>query len=183
MSYDAVFRSYAKYISQLEVKACGDNQLIQVLRGLGVQIVDEESCEKPTVEVYKNGRRHFKFVGSIDADTTWAILNLLVRISNGVVHLSPQEMDLVRDLDSAIRLYVDVGCVKCLELIDLLGQITLVNERTELEVLDLRSVPGEAERDKVVEAPKVVYKGRKVDGNLPSMAVLKTLQKVQSGAL
>ena len=183
MSYDSVFRSYSKFISDLEIRGCGENQLLQVIRSFGVSVKEEGGCEVPTVEVLKDGRRYLKFVGSIDADTTWAILNLLVRISNGLVHLGPQELGVAKQLDSAIRLYVDVGCVKCLELIDLLGQVVIANERTELEVLDMRSVPKEAEKDKVVEAPKIVYKGRKVDGNVPSSAILRTLLKIQQGAL
>ena len=183
MSYDPVFRSYSKYISNLEIRACGENQLVQVIRNFGVNVLEESGCEVPTVEVFKEGRRYLKFFGSIDADTTWAVLNLLVRVSNGLVHLGSQELGVAKQLDSTIRLYIDVGCVKCLELIDLLGQVVIANERTELEVLDMRSVPKEAEKDKVVEAPKIVYKGRKVDGNMPSAAILRTLLKIQQGAL
>jgi alkyl hydroperoxide reductase subunit AhpF len=183
LSYDSVFRGYASYIKGITVKACGENRLVQTLAGLGVQVERGGECKRPVVEVWKGDRKYMTYYGTIDADTTWAVLNFLVRVSNGLVHLKENELQYVKDLDSTISLFVDMGCVKCLELIDLLGQIAIFNPRVSLEVYDLKSNPDVADKEKVVEAPKIVYKGRKIDGNLPAIAVLKSLDKVNKGAV
>jgi len=111
------------------------------------------------------------------------MLNLLVRISNDLVHLGQNELQYVKDLDSELKLIVDIGCIKCLELIDALGQVAIYNNRVTLEIYDLKSNAELMEKEKIVEAPKIIYKDRKVDGNLPLIAILKTLDKITKGQI
>jgi alkyl hydroperoxide reductase subunit AhpF len=183
MSYSSVFKNYASYIKGLKVRVCGDNMLIQLLASFGVNLERYDGCSRPELEVWKNDRKYLFFRGSIDADSAWAMLNLLVRISNDLVHLGQNELQYVKDLDSELKLIVDMGCIKCLELIDALGQVAIYNNRVTLEIYDLKSNAELMEKEKIVEAPKVIYKDRKVDGNLPLIAILKTLDKITKGQI
>ncbi|MCQ4345516.1 MAG: hypothetical protein RXQ70_05010 [Sulfolobaceae archaeon] len=183
MSYSSVFKNYANYIKGLKVRVCGDNMLIQLLASFGVNLERYDGCSRPELEVWKNDRKYLFFRGSIDADSAWAMLNLLVRISNDLVHLGQNELQYVKDLDSELKLIVDMGCIKCLELIDTLGQAAIYNNRVTLEIYDLKSNAELMEKEKIVEAPKIIYKDRKVDGNLPLIAILKTLDKVTKGQI
>lgn len=135
MSYEYLIKQYANYIkSNIELVHCKVKELVDSLKAKEKEI---RECNKPFIKVLKDDRLYFIYYGIPTGDQLWTFLNALVRISNNIVHLNEMEKKEAMGLNGIIKVYVNAECSRCSAALDTLYQVTLLNDKVKLEVIDV----------------------------------------------
>ncbi|BCS94043.1 hypothetical protein L3N51_00385 [Metallosphaera sp. J1] len=182
MSYDSIVKQYVKVLRNLKISHCKASELISQLSGASIEVEESEGCERPQIQVWSNGRRHFSYLGIPSMNELWPFLNALVRISTNTVQLDQQELDMAKMVRGNVKLFVTPDCTKCPIAAELLYQVALVNQNVELEIIDSEVYDDLAKKYHVMSVPKIVLNDKtEIPGGFPPNIVLKMLVKSSQG--
>lgn len=176
MNYDNVIKQYSKAIHGLTIEHCRQpEELINNLFGSNTLI--SLNCDKPLIRVKKGQRTLFTYYGVPAVNELWPFLNALIRASNGIINLDQEEKNLAIKISGNIKLFVTPQCTKCPIAAELLYQVAILNNKVDLEIIDVEEYEEYIEKYRVLSTPKIVFNGKEFPGGFPPQILLKMLSK------
>lgn len=176
MSYDYVIKQYSRKIHGIIIEQCKQpDELLNYLSENNTIIKAE--CEKPFVKIKKDNRTFFTYYGVPAVNELWPFLNALTRISNNIINLDDEEKNLALQISGNLKLFITPECTKCPIAAELLYQVAILNEKVELEIVDVEAYSEYIERYRVYSTPKIVFNGKEFPGGFPPRILLKMLAK------
>lgn len=175
MSYDAIIKQYSLVIRGLKIEECLADNLFEEMKGNN-EIIKIEGCNRPVIKVEKGGRRFFTYYGIPEINELWPFLNALVRISSNTVHLQDEEAEFAKKLKGDLKLFVTATCTRCPAVAELFYQVSIINEKVNLEIYDVGVYEEYIEKYRVLSTPKIIYNEKEFPA-FPPLILLKMLAK------
>lgn len=176
MSYDEIIKQYSRSIFGLTIEQC--KQLDELLNNLSNNnSIITLDCYKPFIKVKKGDRTFFTYYGIPVINELWPFLNALARISNNVISLDEEEKKLALQLSGNLKLFVTPECTKCPIAAELLYQVVIVNNKLDLEVIDIGEYTEYMDKYRVLSTPKIIFNEKEFPGSFPPHILLKMLAR------
>jgi alkyl hydroperoxide reductase subunit AhpF len=177
MSYEQIIKQYLTAIHEITLEYCNADDFISFFLGSSIELKKIE-CKKPLIVVRKNGRIFFSYYGIPEINELWPFLNALVRISNNKVQLDSSEREIAATISGNIKLFVTPDCTKCPIAAELLYQLPIINEKINLEIIDITTYAELGEKYRVLSVPKIILNDKiELPGSFPPNILLKMLSK------
>ncbi|AWR98330.1 glutaredoxin [Acidianus sulfidivorans JP7] len=179
MSYDYIIKQYSKSIFGLSIEQC--KQPEEIINNLSANnSIITSSCTKPFVKIKKGDRVFFTYYGIPAVNELWPFLNALARISNNVINLDEEEKKLAGQIAGNLKLFVTPDCTKCPIAAELLYQVSILNDKINLEIIDIDEYNEFIDKYRVLSTPKIIFNEKEFPGGFPPHILLKMLAKSAS---
>ncbi|ARM76660.1 thioredoxin family protein [Acidianus manzaensis] len=176
MSYDYIIKQYSKSIFGLSIEQCKQSE--DIINNLSENnSIINANCGKPFIKVKKGDRTFFTYYGIPAVNELWPFLNALTRISNNVINLDEEEKNLATQISGNLKLFVTPECTKCPIAAELLYQVSILNDKVNLEIIDIEEYNEYVDKYRVLSTPKIILNEKEFPGGFPPHILLKMLAK------